>query len=64
MPGAIHPHHRNAFGSRVKSIRRVEGPVAVSSTSPCALSFSSLRLTSGTVFPLYFRCGFHRFPRA
>ena len=31
---------------------RVEGPVAVSRTSPCILFFSALRLTSGTVFPL------------
>jgi hypothetical protein len=40
------------FDNREKSILRVEGPVAVSRTSPCMLFFSALRLTSGTVFPL------------
>ena len=38
--------------SKLMKTLRVEGPVAVSRTSPCMLFFSALRLTSGTVFPL------------
>ncbi len=52
MPAPLTPITGIVFDNREKSILRVEGPVAVSRTSPCILFFSALRLTSGTVFPL------------